>query len=83
MHLPTVQGAAKRCSQDTAPGQASERDVIYREAGSLEVQHKDMSWTTRAYKVSIWLLLGRALRREEEKMGRELPSAGHRKKEES
>lgn len=59
------------------------RDVIYREAGSLEVQHEEVSWVLRAYKVSVWLLLGRALRREEEKMGRGLPSAGNGKKEES
>ena len=56
--------------------------VIYREAGSLEVQHEEVSWAPRAYKVSIWLLLGRALRREEEKTGRELPTSGHKKKEE-
>lgn len=53
-------------------------DVIYREAGSQAIQQEEVGWAPRAYKVSIWLLLGAALRKERKKsMARKLSSLGH------
>lgn len=52
-------------------------DVIYREAGSQAIQQEEVGWSPRSYEV-IWLLLGRALRKERKKsMVRKLSSSGH------
>lgn len=61
-------GAARwTLHQASFPG----NDVIYREAGSQALQQEEVGWAPRAYKVSIWLLLDRALRKERKKsMGR-------------